>query len=297
MTYDTEAAYKSKTAANTRGRANVMEMSELNELKALTDKRNLGPLNADDSARLEKLEERRSYLEGKANELVASVTDLSTKQMEDMTDEMLESIAENLTNSQVENFMKSDNVSAETKGKLIKARQAAITKVVGATGSIITAELAKRTIDEIETMGDVWIRDNVHLFTKPQMDELKKSKKFTEVQRNSYAQTRNDRHKDAAVANTRASLTELFTLRNSDGSRKPRKPEDIANLGRDVLMKDAAITMLSAADLEVIADKKTLTPTERKEIYEKVMDVTYTGANATALREYFRSPQGSRNWG
>lgn len=291
-TYASESAYESKVRADATGRANVMEMAELN---ALSKKKTSNvALTPEEEARLETLEKKR-------NAMIASVTDLSVKQMEDMTDSMLESIAENLTNSQVENFMKSDNVSAETKGKLINARRASIKdkveKVVNGNKEIITSELTKLTIDQIETLGDDWVRKNVHLFSKSQMDDLKKSKKFTETQRNSYADSRKKWHEESldgkSPTGEERDINKLFKA--NDGNA--RKPEDIANLGRKVLTSEKALPFLSASVLEVIVDKRTLELADRLDIYNKVMSADYKGNNKEDLRAYFDSPQGQRNWG
>jgi hypothetical protein len=252
-----EETYKAKTVAAAQDRADVMQMSELNGLVA-KERATLaqgGQLSAEDQTRL-------SQLRAIESKLRSSVTSLATSQLEDMSEEMLKSISKDLSNSQVENLMKSDKASSQTKAMVMGARQDAIKDLITTNNTLMTKELGKLSIEQIETMGEEWAANNAALFTKSQMDDLKKSKKFTEYQKSSILQKRGSEQKNLVAANP----SSLFMY--SNGER--RKPEDIANLGIDILTHPNALPLLTQSDVEAIADKKTLTKDERNRLRAEI---------------------------
>lgn len=258
-------------------------VAELARLRSLT-----GPLSPAETTQLATLEKAERVMQ-------SVVSKLSTKTLEDMSAAELSAIAEHLTSSQVENLMKSDNISDVDKAAVGKARYDAIEKMVGKTGSVLSAELTKLSIDQIESMGDAWITENVHLFSNSQMDDLKKSKKFTENQKNSFVSQRKGWHA-AAVAGTPfggkpTDINDLFEHTAGGGNRKP---EDIANLGSKILLDPASQFFITAEALEVIADKKTLTSGEKATLKANLLATP--GPHHAAITAYFASPHGVRYW-
>lgn len=235
--------------------------------------------------------------------MLSVIASMATSQLENMSARQLAQIAPHLTNSQVENIMKSDKIDPKTKTEVSKARVEAIEKIIKSGGTILTKELTKLSIDQIETMGDSWIRDNVHLFSNTQMEDLKKSKKFTESQKNSYAADRTGWHK-AAIAGTafKGKPTNPSELVQHTAGGGRRKPIDIANLDREILVDAmtpafliANPTFLTKDVLEVISEKKTLGATDRARLQQNIDDAyTATGYAPGPLRDlinYFSSPR------
>jgi len=215
-------------------------------------------------------------------------------------------LAPHLTSSQVENIMKSDKVDPATKASLMKSRQVAIKNMIDTGSGVLSKKLTELSIDQIETMGDEWIRDNVHLFSNDQVNGLKQSKKFTESQKNSYTAQRTDWHKAAITGATfNGKVTDKSNLVNHTGPGTPgrRKPVDIANLGRAILVDSmtpafliANPTFLNKDVLEVISETKTLGATDRARLQESI-ETAYamsSGATSTALEpliNYFTTPR------
>jgi len=243
--------------------------------------------------------------------MLSVISSMTTKQLENLSAADLERFAPHLTNTQVENIMKSDKIDPAAKAKVGKTRQTAIRNMISASGKVLTKELAKLSIDQIETMGDDWIRDNVHLFSNAQVEDLKKSKKFTESQKNSYATQRSGWHKAAMTAGGPAMFNgkatdpdQLFNHTNHGGSRKA---EDVANLGRDILVSamtpaflNSNPTFLTKDALEIISTKKTLGTKDREDLEASIMDAyTMPGGNVALkpLVDFLNSPRVLKNGG
>jgi hypothetical protein len=204
-------------------------------------------------------------------EMQSAINGLTTSMMEDMTDKQLAAIRTNLSSTQVESLMKSDKISESSKNAITEARQDVIHKLVGGgRGSLtatMTSELTKLSTDQIETMGSAWIQENSHLLSASQMDDIKKSKKFTDGQRQSFSVGRTTKQK-AAVTSARGGsfgeLESIFTTTDGVNPPKERKPKDIANLGPDALLDRHSIKYITPAVLAEIGSNNTLDLTQRK---------------------------------
>jgi len=244
--------------------------------------------------------------------MIAVVASMAHSQLEKMSTKDLEKIAPHLTNSQVENIMKSDKIDPAAKAATMKARQDAIKKIIGTGSGVITEELTKLSIEQIETMGDEWIRENAHLFSNTQMEDLKKSKKFVESQKNNYVAQRSGWHKAAMAPGGPASFngkaTDPSQIFKHTNSGKARKAEDVANLGRDILVGggmtpaflNANPTFLTKDALEIISTKKTLGTKDREDLEALIIDAyTMPGGNVALkpLVDYLNSPRVLKNGG
>lgn len=281
-----DSAAKAEYAIETG--TNPTSVADLARLRSA--KKSGAALSSSDTALLAKLETEERAMQ-------SAVTGLGTKALENMSKNTLAAIAPHLTSSQVEGAMKSDNISDTDKGAIIAARQKAIDSVVGTTGSIISSELTKLSIDQIEMMGDQWIRDNVHLFSSSQMDELKKSKKFTESQRNSFVTERKGWHAAAAAGtNYNGKTTNIADLFEHTASGGDRKPEDVANLDKSILLNpDPAVHwFITAEALEAIAEKKTLNSGEKAILKANLLATP--GPHHAKISAYFSSAHGLRYW-
>ncbi len=225
-------------------------------------------------------------------EMQSVVTSLTISQLEAMKDKDRTAIAGELSTQQTEALMKSEKIGADDKAAIMAKRKEVIEKLVGKTGAIITKELTKLSTDQLETMGDEFIRTNAHLLSHTQMDDLKKSKKFSEAQRERFTSTRKTYQKNAFLPNAFAgNVKSLF--RHNDGTH--RKAADIANLGSDVLLENTSQEFLTPDILEAIVDKKTLGSTDRQKLKTKIMTGSRTGPNAD-LQGWFLSPEGIHAW-
>ncbi len=237
--------------------------------------------------------------------MLSVIAGMATSQLENMSASDIAKIAPNLTSSQIENVLKSDKVDPAIKSKLLKTRIDAITGKITATNAagvkvLRIKELTALSTDEIETLGDEWIRKNAALLSNTQMEDLKKSKKFTEGQKNSYASIRSTTHKNLVDSGTTSEIAALF--RNNDGvpskgiKATDRKPKEVANLGKDVLTNDKSLPFLTGGILNEIAKNETLLQPDRAALRKKIEDTSYSGANKTELQEYFKSSHGQRHW-
>jgi hypothetical protein len=287
------AAAKTERAINTG-------METAQELKQLRAKKTAGTATPAELARLDGVPGGPAGLEEIERNMISAIAGMAISDLEKISPSDWAKYAPHLTGSQVESVMKSDNIDQTSKNNIINARQAAITAIVGSTGGIITKELTKLTIDQIETMGDQWIKDNVHLFSSSQMEDLKKSKRFNDGQKTAFQTTRSSWHKTAATTGPITDRQKLF--KNSDGSS--RKPEDVASLGNDVFFTIDPISGLTIPNanvlpfitqdvLEKIAEKKTLGRSQRLDLKTAIMAHPTAGPRLSA---YFATTHAANNW-
>ena len=313
--------YNQKTKNRAEERAKVMagndptNVSELARLRKQDKDFRAGAVGVVDLDSNEKANLIR--LEKIEKEMQSAVADMAISSLEEMSAKELENIAKYLTSAQTDKVMGSDKISSETKGKIGKARYKAIEDAVGTAGSVLSAELTKLSIEQIESMGDIWINDNAHLFSNTQMDDLKKSKKYTESQKSNFVGTRKTRHQNATdlgstsfdisssdpvtgaptPKNVTLTTRELFFNTSTSGmnSKDRRKPAEVANLDSKVLTSDKIVQYLTKDILEVIGDKKTLSQADRDTIADNIYQSS-PSAERTKLVEYLGSSQGVRNW-
>lgn len=192
-------------------------------------------------------------------------------------------------------MMDSDNFTPDQKADMLKNRQAAIRATIEENGAVLSENLQNMSIKQIETMGDQFVRDNAHLFSQSQMDEIKKSTKFTEGQKGSYATTR--KTNQIKMADDPSTVNQLLghNSKTSTGAyAKSRKATDIANLPYEVFVRsEEAVKKIDRSVLEEIVNKKTMTAEERAKL-RKLIEST-PGANTEAV-DYMNSPQGIRHW-
>lgn len=149
-------------------------------------------------------------LEKVVDDMASAVAGLSTKMLEEMSEKQMNAVSKYLTNGQVENIMKSDNISSQQKDSLTKARQDTIKEVLNKTGTDMASQITKLSIDQIETMGEDWITKNVSNFSSGQMDDLKKSKKFTDFKKNQFSDIKKGSIIQTINSGDRTSIAKLF---------------------------------------------------------------------------------------
>lgn len=227
------------------------------------------------------------------------VAGMSTAQIESMTDKDRISIASAFTAAQAENLMKSDKIGIDDKTAIGKARKEAIEKLVTKNEQLISSELTKLTVEQIEDAGADFIRKYAGVFSAGQVDDLKKSKKLSPSQKTNFTSERS-KFLNQAVSDATTSSTVFNTYTGKDGkdAYKRRKASDVAGLGRDVLLNNNALDHLTIGDLEAIGDKKTLEREDRDELRTKIESAAKSGnSNAQKLNTWFKTPQASRlNW-
>jgi len=233
-----------------------------------------------------------------------TINEMSAAQVEAMYNNQPEQFAQivgNFKSSQVDRLMDSDGLNPDQKNKIFGARRSAIEASLTANGKDFNEEVSKLSVKQIETLGDEWIKDNAALFTKSQMDDLQKSEKFTEGQKNAHLVSRGDGQK-AMVADS-AGAARLFktTKRPGPGAiPEVRKAKDIAQFSAGALLSPNALPYIDSSVLEEIYLSKSLNAEQRVELRNNILSATETPENKRALdsaKRYFDSPRGKLNWG
>lgn len=267
--------YRGKTESRATNNRNISRASELETLKALTNP------SQEQKDRLKELQDN-----GGESRLLASVAGMGTSDIEEMGEAERNSIGHLFTSSQVENFNKSDKASDTEKGSLGAARKTAIENTITDQAGFISDELNKLSISQIETLGEEWISKNAHFLSDSQMEDVKKSKKYTEAQKGSFGDSRKTNFNNMAASPDPASFSAAL------GGKKPK---DLAKLPRNILMNSKTIPYISAAVLREIATNGTLSPTDQKTLETEIMAA---GAFAeSSARGYFGSVHAQNNWG
>ena len=157
---------------------------------------------------------------------------LSIEQLEKMSDSSRVAIAPHITSSQAEKISESKELSSAQKKEVLEVRQAvihektnqleSINKQFAANAAAIAAgnpptltppeitalekqkqdlhdTIGKYTIEQMEMMGEAWVNTQIASGTlkQTQMDDLKKSKKYAEGQRNSFSSKYNAQQSDS----------------------------------------------------------------------------------------------------
>jgi hypothetical protein len=234
---DSEARQKETLA---EGFVAQYELDKLNKFN--------GPLSED------QLDKKAAY-EKAVDKMALAVSSMSTKLLEELTDSQVAAVGKYMTGSQVENLMKSDNWTDKQKDNLTKARKAAIQEFLDKSGTVLSAQIAKLSIDQIETMGEDWIARNIASFTNGQMDDLKKSKKFTDFRKTQFS----DAKKASTVAVIRAgnpdNLAALF-----------RNEKDVGKLPTEAFTSPQAIPYLNPAGLQEKLKNGGFKPEEQRDV-------------------------------
>lgn len=224
------------------------------------------------------------------------VAGMSTSQLENMKDSTRTAIASSMTASQVEALMKSDKIGSDDKAAIGKARKQAIVDIVEKNNEVLSTELTKLTIEQIEDAGADFIDKHAGLFTSAQIDDIKKSKKFNPAQKAAFTGTRSNYHKsNASGFNTASSL---FNTYSGSNQYKRRKSADIAGMGTDVLLSPNTVSYLQIGDLEAIGDKRTLERGDRDKLRQNIEAEAQSGSkHAKELLAWLGSIQAQRlNW-
>ncbi len=235
------------------------------------------------------------------SKMTASLSKMSLGDFEKLSSDSQKGAAPYLTQSFMDKVGDSKEIKDEVKSAMKDARRAIIQSQLNMAkegGEILTAELTKLTIEQLEEMGEEFILKYVDLLSSSQMDDLKKSKKFSEFQRNRFASVRTARHTGKGTSKTEMkALFKQSKLVAGEIEYTNRKASEIAGYGRDVLMNDEALTFLNVDVLEAIADKKTLSASDRKILGAKIMALTDNDDRVNNMKDWLRSVNGQRTWG
>jgi hypothetical protein len=243
-------------------------------------------------------ESRRSATQRKQIEKMNSVVaKMTQQQLKDTDTQQLQQIAPRLNADQADKFINDSEIDPEKRAAVQKARQEAIRNVVEQNNQIVTDELTKLTVSQLEELEGDFLIDNAHKLSATQVEGLNQSKKLSDTQKRSLKTTRTDKQKQ--WMNTgQAGAAGLFNTYDAQGARKGRyKPKDVAKLGRDVLLHDNALPNLTANDLEAIAEEKSLPTNDRQELQRKIENEAKRGdAHALKLKDYFKTPHAQEKW-
>ena len=234
-----------------------------------------------------------------------AVAGLNARQLEDMSQKQRQQFAHLLSEDQWDSILKSDKLGEGDKGQMLAKRKESIKDTLydirGNNETLLLDKLTNLTQSQLEAMGADFIEENAHLLSDTQVSDLNKSKKLSDAQKVSIQGTRKENLKDhvnnasqsgTATRGAGSKIEEIFYTNNADGDWKHRKGEDLAKLPRDVLLHKNSAEYISAAALQQIADKKTLSPADQKTLGDNIRKSGNTDAQA-----YLKSNHATRNWG
>jgi len=210
----------------------------------------------------------------------SAVSNLTQAQLENMPKETLLAITPYLKANQFEKYIENENVSADSKDAVYKARKEAIKKIVGDSAETLRENIGKLSIKQIETMGAQWAEENAHLFSKDQMDGIKKSDSFIEEQKGSIIGKRKSNM-----------VTEAKSQNAVQTLIAKQKPSEIAQYPAAVLSTTKVAAALKPDVLKQIVKKDSLTATEMTFLREQIEK---DGLSET--KDYLKSPQGRKDW-
>lgn len=214
----------------------------------------------------------------------SAIGDLGQKRLESMTDKELTAIVPYLKSGQFDKFMESDDVGSDRKDLVFGARKKALNDVIekakAESGTALREAIGKLSIKQIETMGDTFIRDNADLFTKDQMDSIKKSDKFIEEQKGAYIGARKIKMFERAGKDN----AHEYLLEN-------QKPVEIAQYPATVLQSANVYKALKPDVLKQIIKKDSLTASEMN-----VLRGLIEQEGLSETQAYLKSPQGRKDW-
>jgi len=112
-----------------------------------------------------------------------AANEYSQKDIEAMSSGQRNELVKLLKAGTITKLLDSDNLSSGEKGQIAGEYKKVIEKKITEDGKLITEELHKLSIKQLEILGDDFIRDHAAMFTDSQMDDLKKSESFSEQQK------------------------------------------------------------------------------------------------------------------
>ncbi len=227
-------------------------------------------------------------------EMQSVITGMTLSQLETMKDKDRVAIAGELSAAQTEALMKSDKIGADDKAAIVTKRQEVIRKLVGDNASIITSELTKLSVEQLETMGDEFIHTNAHLFTNGQMEDLKKSKRFSESQKNNFSTTRTSSLENAVK--TASGAKDILQVKDTAGKYKNRKASDVAKQSAKVLLSSESLPYITDSVLREIVKENSLSPSEMQALRTNILATTSSDPDAQKARDYFSTTHALKNW-
>lgn len=267
-------------------------------------------------ADLEKFEKEneaaKAALERSVGEMQSAVGDMSVKQLEAMLDNQSEIFGEiigEMKPGQVDKLIDSDAIPQNIKDAIGKRRQETIENTLIKNGKVVSDQITKLSIKQIETLGDQFIRDNAEHFTESQMDAIGKSDSFSDQQKGSYKGIRKKNrvaHANGSNIDDKKSL--FYNVENYKNEKDPitkkmglrpefaktqKKASETANLPAEVLLHESSLPYITQSILEEIFAKKTLDGAQRNTLRDNIMNKP--GATQEA-KDYLNSPLGRRNW-
>ena len=260
-------------------------------------------------------EEIKPILEQNAAKMQSVVTDYSTKQLEEMfksSPQQFANIVGHLKTDQFDKLMSSDNLDKGELNSVFTQRQTAIRSLVEKDGQILTGELKDMSIHQLKVLGDQFIRANAHLFTKTQMDDLKKSTDFSEAQKGSYVAARKDKVNEIIASGNTAEIKKLThnvtgttgdydpetNQRSPVFEEKTKKVAELAELPLPALQHPSVMPHVSVDVLKEItrnarAGKGNLTSEEMEQFANNLL--TMPGVSPK-IATYLNSKKGQEDW-
>lgn len=217
-----------------------------------------------------------------------------------------------LSNSQYDTVMKAkeEEISQADKDTITTARQKSIETSLGnkaiaaavAAGKAppagvdaLIAGIGKASSEQLKTLGGKIVADHASGLSFSQIDDIKKSKDFTETE------------KERIITAHKLAFTDQFNALTTSAQRTTFfakfKDSDFAQLPSDILKSTETIPHFTVGALDKIADKESLNPTERANIRRIIQSMakqatanpikTAIGDKMIALDKWLDGPRGA----
>lgn len=210
----------------------------------------------------------------------------TTAELEELGADILEKVgvAFSLTDSQMENVLKSDKFTAVEKEKIVASRRTGLINSSAFGGAAnLAGNIKKASASQLETLGTETLFNNAGGLTASQMDDIKKSKKFTERE---YTRIKDAR--TLALKNEfRADPAAFFSK---------RKASELAKMPAEILNDPLATIHLTGEVVRRVHDGDELSPMERNQLVDNINAssgyIVGGNNNLDDVIEYLKSPRG-----
>jgi hypothetical protein len=209
-----------------------------------------------------------------------AANEYAVKDIEAMSSKQRTELVKYLKAPTISKLLESENLSNKEKGGIASKYKDIIESKVYEDGQLITEELQKLSVKQLEILGDEFIRDHSSMFAESQMDDLKKSDAFSEQQK---GQQISERKKQLSSLAKNGSLTikggtgKKDIVVNREYLYKSSKRDDT---GKHVMGNSLKPTELAARSYDAFVDDNgTIRPEARKLVSADVLKQIARNAN------------------
>lgn len=224
---------------------------------------------------------------GSLDDMEKKIQQATASELEDLGTKVLESteVAFRLTDNQMENILKSDKFTETEKSNIVDARRKGIVDNLTSGGTSLTPEaVGKASGAQLETLGTDNLVANAEGLTSSQLDDIKKSKKFTESEFGRIKDAQKNELLNRTGTGGTANTTEIQRV------LEDRKEKERAKLPEEILTHPDAAPKLTGKTLKSILNDSDMSAGARAIIRSNIT-AAGTAADPSA-RNFLRSTEG-----